>query len=61
MLQLRSKWLQLFKLIDEKCLLHPHIWVRFLSTQFFGLVFDINKPEDIAEHMKKYLIQENNR
>jgi hypothetical protein len=61
MVQLRSKWLQLLKLIDEKCLLHPHIWVRFLSTQFFGLLFDMNKPEEIVQHIQKYLIQENNR
>jgi hypothetical protein len=61
MLQLRSKWLQLLKLIDEICLLHPHIWIRFLSTQFFGLLFEINKPEDIVQHMNKYLTEENNR
>jgi U3 small nucleolar RNA-associated protein 20 len=56
--QLRSKWLQLLKLIDEKCLLHPHIWVRFLSAQFFGILFEMNKPEDIIQHMNKYLIQD---
>ncbi|CAF3742170.1 unnamed protein product [Rotaria sordida] len=59
-LQLRSIWLKLLKLIDEKCLLHPHIWVRFLSTQFFGLLFERNKPEDIIQHLKKYLPKEDN-
>jgi U3 small nucleolar RNA-associated protein 20 len=59
MVQLRSKWLQLLKLIDEKCLLHPHIWIRLISAQFFGLVFETNKPEDIVPRMKKYLIEEN--
>ncbi|CAF5217306.1 unnamed protein product, partial [Rotaria magnacalcarata] len=57
-LQLRSKWLNILKLIDEKCLLHPHIWVRFLSAQFFGLLFARNKPEDIVSRMNKYLTTE---
>ncbi|CAF3023094.1 unnamed protein product [Rotaria socialis] len=57
-LQLRSKWLNILKLIDEKCLLHPHIWVRFLSAQFFGLLFARNKPEDIVSRMNKYLTAE---
>ena len=35
MFQLRSKWLHLLKIVDEKCLLHPHMWVRFLSTPIF--------------------------
>ena len=61
MVQLRSKWLELLKLIDEKCLLHPHIWVRFLSAQLFSLLFDLNKPGDIVQYMEKYLPQENNR
>ncbi|CAF4379160.1 unnamed protein product, partial [Adineta steineri] len=45
---------------DEKCLLHPHIWVRFLSTQVFGLLFDLNKPEEIIQHIEKYLSQHDN-
>ncbi|CAF3756939.1 unnamed protein product [Adineta steineri] len=60
MVQLRSKWLELLKIIDEKCLLHPHIWVRFLSTQVFGLLFDLNKPEEIIQHIEKYLSQHDN-
>lgn len=59
MIKLRLKWLDLLKIIDEKCLLHPHIWIRFISTQFFGLLFDMNKPEDIIQNLNKYLIQEN--
>ncbi|CAF4332662.1 unnamed protein product, partial [Adineta steineri] len=60
MLQLRPKWLQLLKLVDEKCLLHPHIWVRFLSAQFFGLLFELNKQEEIVEHIEKYVSQHDN-
>lgn len=60
-LQLRSKWLSLLKLIDEKCLLHPHIWIRYLSSQMFGLLFERNKPEDIVQKINKHLPVENNR
>ena len=45
---LRSQWLRLLKLVDERCLLHPHIWIRLLSAQLFGLLFDINQPQDIV-------------
>ncbi len=58
-LQLRLKWLNLLKLIDEKYFLHPHIWIRFISTQVFGILFEMTKPEDIVQSMKKYLIEEN--
>ncbi|CAF1230765.1 unnamed protein product, partial [Adineta ricciae] len=53
MVQLRSKWLDLMKLIDEKCLLHPHIWIRLLSAQFFSQIFEINKPEDVVQRLDK--------
>ena len=61
MLPLRTKWLQLLKLVDETCLLHPHIWIRFISAQFFGLLFESSKPEDIVQRMKKYLKEEDQR
>ena len=61
MIQLRTKWIQLLKIIDEKCLLHPHIWIRFISAQVFGLLFELNKPEDTIQHINKYLPEENNR
>ena len=61
MFQLRSKWLCLLKLIDEKCLLHPHVWVRFLSTQVFGLVFEMNKPENVIQHIRKCVSEESKR
>ena len=61
MLTLRAKWLQLLNLVDEKCLLHPHIWIRLISAQVFGLLFETSKPEEIVQRMKKYLKQEDQR
>ena len=50
---LRSQWLRLLKLVDERCLLHPHIWIRLLSAQLFGLLFDMNPPQDIVTFIEK--------
>jgi hypothetical protein len=61
MIQLRLKWLELIKLIDEKSSLHPHISVQFLLAQFFDLLFEVQRLEEIVQRMKKYLIEEGNR
>lgn len=58
-LQLRTKWLDLLKIIDEKYLLHEHLWIRYISTQLFGLLFNMNKSEDIIQILNKYSIEDN--
>ena len=59
MVTLRSSWLELLKFIDEKGLLHPHLWIRLLSAQFFGLLFDMIKPIEFVQSIEKHLPQEN--
>lgn len=58
MLSLRTIWLELLKLIDEKCFLHPHIWIRFTSSQLFGLLFEMVKPGEFIESFQKYSLQQ---
>ena len=60
LLALRSIWLQLLRLIDEKGLLPLHIWVRLLSAQVFGLFFETNKPAEIVQSLSKYQGHEGN-
>ena len=54
MLSLRNNWLDLLKIIDEKCLLHPHIWVRLISAQIFGLLFENNKADEVVQSLNRY-------
>mgnify|MGYP001035427567 FL=1 len=61
MSQLRLKWLDLLKLIDEKCLLHAHIWVRFLSAQIFGLIFESQQVDEIVLKFKNHLTEQENK
>lgn len=58
MVSLRPIWLDLLKLVDEKGLLHPHMWVRLLSAQFFGHLFEMQKPMEFVQSINKYLTSE---
>ncbi|KAJ8314703.1 hypothetical protein KUTeg_006853 [Tegillarca granosa] len=45
-----SKWTENMNVIwehIEKHLLHPHVWVRLVSAQLYGLLFMAWKPEDV--------------
>jgi len=51
---LRSIWLKLTKLIDEKGLLHPHVWIRAASAEFFGRIFDFQTPIEFIRSIEKF-------
>ena len=51
LLALRPIWLPLLRLIDEKGLLHPHLWIRLLSAQVFGQLFEMNKPAEMVQSL----------
>ncbi|CAF0872294.1 unnamed protein product, partial [Didymodactylos carnosus] len=52
--QLRSKWLLLLKIIDEKFLLHPHLWIRLITTQLLGIFFSASQPTYMAEKIHRF-------
>lgn len=37
---------------------HPHIWVRLVSAQVFGMVFAAYEPEDLASIVTNEKVEE---